>query len=536
MTQFRCEQISQATGDGQIILQANWGSTVPAHDSDAICYWIYNGIPTRDLISGVYLDGSWNLALDPARIVTSKLPVYNLFADPRGMASANPWTRTADNNLTTTQLPGADNNATVAKVTTSYEPLIMSGGGEAFGNQDANAFLFVAAGDGAPSIGLGTWGHKMALPDDVKKALAAGQGVPLGVGWWVAAMGDPGASESTGYDAASLFIYDKAGVLLDTWQIYSELDDFSDGWVWYGGTYPGDFLPAEAANLELLLTWQTGGGVVRKLCFPQVTNSDDLDYHDGDSGGWIWTGAMNNSPSRQSDKAVTETVLDAGDGIAVYCWPVDDRSGDDGWPLFAWSSGGGAGAMDGFYLGSGSGQMSAACKCTQLALGIFLDSDYTWTFATENSSDPPEPYGLTINAVTVYGAAGNPGGDGETAHPSTAHPAGAPFARRMAARRAAFRAAVDAHGPAKVGDTLTVKGLGRFTVEGAMSEDEVKARCDEIAAQREAAKERAAAKATRKPETFEELCARIGRDSAKRAQERQAAREAAKKGTPGPDR
>ncbi len=519
MTQFHVEQTSQATGDGTIVLQADWGSTIPAHDSGDLCYWLYGGIPpyqsqdTNPGISGIYVDSSWNLELDPSLIVTSKLPLYNLFSDPRGMASANPWTRPQDNNNTTTSDVSSDENAVVAKVTTTYEPLSVSAGGELFGRADANAFVFTGAQEGAPNIGVPVWGHKMALPDDIKKALAAGERIPLTVSWYIGAYG-----EGEGSDAAVLSVLDKAGDTLATLDIYSELANYGSAWTMYWATL--DALPAEACNLELYLTWQTGE-VTRFLCFPMVTNSDDPNYCDGDTPGWIWSATMNNSPSRQSDLTVTREVLAAGDGIGVYLWPVDDRSANDGTPVMAWSSGGGA-PSDWFAVGAGSAQSSASLHCTQIAIGIFLQSDYAWTFKTEDGTDPPTPYGVTINNVTVFGAAGNPAGDTETVKPSSAiHPARDAAARRDAARHAAFRAACDAHGPAQPGDHLTVKGLGTFTVRGLMDEAEAKAAFEAAEAQRAAAKARATQKAKRKPETFEELCARVGRD-ARRARERRA--------------
>ena len=385
-------------GAGNITAQAKFGSTYASDAWGALCWWLYDGIPTPDKIAGIEVTWHWNGKLDPNLILTSKLPIYNLFADPRGMNGSNPWTRTKDNVYTTNGYD-ADNDlsATVPKVVCGYEALSMAGANPAFGNADANCFTFVAADQGVPAIGVPVWGHKMALSSDIKKRLAAGDAIPLSAGWWVAAF-----TQGAGTDSAMIYIYDKAGNVLQTQTLYTELDDFSGAWAWYGGTI--DQLDAAACNVEIYISWQTES-TVRKLCFPMVSNTTDPTYYDGDSGGWEWTSTMNNSPSRETDLTVTEGVLDEYAGLNNGCIPLnvyliasDDPANEVApfYPIKIW---------DKPRYNSGHLSVTLEHPTSALAIWILLEGcDYALTFKAPDSGTTPECYGLTISSYTVYGA------------------------------------------------------------------------------------------------------------------------------------
>jgi hypothetical protein len=545
---FAVDQTSQATGDGQLVAQAKWGSTYAADAWGDICYRLYNGIPTQDKISGVYAHYRWNADLyaagdynapgSPGELISGMIPNHNLFADPRGLAAGNPWQANKHQanehyaKWTTgwvdLQFPegssmgaaafqwkddgtasggqGAMANATVVGgavtaiyvtnggsgytsapdvVISSYPPYYSGAAATCTVTDGAVTAVTVSAGGsgyggvyGAPSvtfvnkpspaaapdqtIGYSYWSHKMALPSDLKTALAAGLPVNIAVSFFLSGDGAGGGS-----DWGAIYAVDLLGDYIAAAQVFTVLS--RDG-AWQT-IHMTDFgLPRATVSLELICQWQTYSGetITRLLALPMVSNYGPT-YYDGDFDGWVWDAKANDSPSRESDNTVMLGVLStlasgigltgvADEGLNITRpekvrealakglitgslaakWQAYlDRSGVAPPQIFGaspivcqlypsddpgevvlrlpeqaqtWDW---IGTGDGGVVIDYEGSTNMAPQ-TGLALSIFINPlmGYSLQLKAPASGTTPDPYGLVIDAITVFGAAGCGNADG----------------------------------------------------------------------------------------------------------------------------
>ena len=396
------------TVGGSLELLARFGASYGPQSRDSLAWWLYGGIPTPDRIAGIELDYVWNGDVDPSLIVTSKLPQYNLFPDPRAMSASNPWRKPPASSPQAYVTNGEGLTAGFAELATStYEALIMGGGGALFGSADANAWDFIdesSVADPAKRQGASVWECKMALPADMKKALAAGDTVPLSVGWYTA-----GSGSGLNSDSAFLYFLDSAGNQLGVLEWIYDSIDLSLAWAFHSLTV--DAIPLDTASIGVVVQWQIKNGdagdtITRKICFPMVTNSLDATYRDGDTDGWIWTSTMNNSPSRESDltvsTAVLEEVKEASGGRGLFTACLYDTNSPEGAP----------GVVSAWWTSPTrkSGSFSGGGGCVAMGLAIQLNQEcpYTITLQHPPQGSDPAPYGLTINSYTMYATGTEP--------------------------------------------------------------------------------------------------------------------------------
>ena len=411
------------TIDGLVAL-AKYGTTYSAskylgNDVGAwgdVCWKLYGGVPTTHEIAGIECHAKWNGLLDESLIVTSMLPRYNLFADPRGMSGSNPWKRTKDNPVY--GFGDLETGAAVEKASTGYFHYdVGDNPSEYVVCGEYNAFTFIAPGGAGPFLGSPVWGHKMALPADMKKALADGQTVPISVGMYIAAYNQAVGSEFD--DAGVLFVYDGAGNLLQTLTIFDGLDSYDGVGSWYYYSATLDALDPAAAYLELYITWQNNGSdymIYRYLALPCVSNTTDPDnvegsmfYADGDTPGWQWSSAANSSPSREQDYIVTYRALGE-----VY---VFDHTGPLWATLFAADDpdaapkNGVPATNDQLAIWRNYKQSDEHLSFTCGRRGIGLSAaivgcPWTLQFKQPDTGYGNPPYGLVINDFTIYADAG----------------------------------------------------------------------------------------------------------------------------------
>jgi hypothetical protein len=478
-----------ATVDG-LAAQAKWGQTYASDAWGDICWWLYNGIPTNRKVAGFECRWKYNGLLDPSRVITGKMPAYNLFTDPRGLSGTNPWQAnkhqasehyarwatgwtpltppndtpslgangfTWEDDGTAGGGQGAMGYATVAGGAVATVVVTVPGTGytaapdvvfEGGGGSGAVATATVGSGGvtgvsvssggsgyggayGAPfvsfvpkptttspdtTIGYSYWSHKMSLPADLKKAVAAG-------GQEIAAVFSLyGDGEGTGTDTGVLYAVDQNANYIASATLF---DGFHLDWLWDFGHTENFELPPETASLELVIQWQTynGSTIKRMLCFPMVTNGNGgYTYADGDSDGWIWTGAMNNSQSRESDLNLTQQVFSMvewggefrGCPIVAQLYASDSPQR----PVYILPEQSGCtwDRLDNYH-GTSSVDYTAypmsELAASALALSVFLSpaNPYSMQFVAPTTGDQPDPYGLVIEDFTIYADAGM-GNDG----------------------------------------------------------------------------------------------------------------------------
>jgi hypothetical protein len=284
--------------------------------------------------------------------------------------------------------------------------VIVTFGGSGYTSTPTVSFL----GAGTPAdttIGFSNWTHKMALPADLKKATQAG-GVTITASLWVWSYGS-----GAGIDQGVLRALDANGHELAAATIFS---GNSGGW---NGVSASLALPTNTASLDLAIQWQThtDGLLERGVAMPMVTNGG-YSYGDGDSDGWIWTGSTNNSASRESDLTVTQQVFaqiaeEFEFGDCPICVQIFS---DDKPETVAYHLPSQAPVNFQTYMNIINGDeivnfTTSPWKefaASALGISIFLNpnSPYSMQFVAPTSGAQPDPYGLIISNITVFGAAG----------------------------------------------------------------------------------------------------------------------------------
>lgn len=387
-------------GAGNITAQAKWGSTYAAAKAlgnlvgawGDVCWWLYGGIPILggDAIAGVELHYRWKGDLDPTLIKTNKLPLYNLFPDPRNQSGAQHW-----------QLQDPDLK-TPYKVKDVNAETLEQHGGQPGAVLSANAYRWDGATFGELPTGYGAlpWLWSLALPSEYQTKAKADGGIVLGLSLWTAGNGN----------GDSVVIFAKDGQGNPIGESYGLGLPQSPDWSYI--TSAGVF-PAETSELVVVADVVPGPDNWRSMCFPYLGIPDDqnnLIYQDGFSDGWEWSSKANDSPSRETDLTVTNKVLDAVKVFvgATPLWATLFASNDPG----AEPAAGVPALVDQLAFWAdyevASGYLSVECGgYTGLGVSIaVVGCPYTLQFSAPPDDPTMEPYGLVIDSITVYAAAG----------------------------------------------------------------------------------------------------------------------------------
>ena len=383
-----------ALGAGYIEAQAKWGASYMgskypgmSYGSCGVLMWrLYGGVDTADNIHTLSLTYEWNGDIDPALVTTNKLPLYNLFPDPRAMAGGT--------DSTTWQLEAGDLNGSAGQSPNRGMLEGMTRRANYFNWDWGHAFQGMDAG-------TASWDCAMAVPTALAAALKQHGGGLWSLGFWTA------ANRLASTDRAIIICRDQAGDTLS-----ETLIDLPQGeeWVWVERDLS---IPADTVEIQWVMNLELDpdGDGWRRLSLPVLTNQgpNAAYYNDGFSEGWAWDGTPNASPSRETDLTVTSKVLaevaaNAGASpIQAVLFAADDPSnprwfveyqGDTMLPkvLHTWNA-----------REKQAGTIHVKPGTSGIGLAVMVAGcPYTLTFL-QPKAPIPESYGLKVTAYNVNG-------------------------------------------------------------------------------------------------------------------------------------